>query len=177
MRDNNASSERSVRVVVAPSYGRWALRFQGINFCRFETFADDGRVLTSPTYTIVIVRLDRTIQYPGALDYSQASLGYWVARSSRAMTGESVARFLHRHCEERLSAEAHRAKAEATKQSIEPQRKLDCFVARAPRNDDDTCLRDLATRSARAVHETFRPEIQRAQGMPGARCTRSLACK
>src|SRR6266404_611446 len=92
---------------------------------------------------------------PRPLDDSQASLEYWVARSSRAMTGESVARFLRRHCEERLSAEAHRAKAEATKQSIEPQRKLDCFVARAPRNDDDTCLRDLATRSARAVHESL----------------------
>src|SRR6266481_5705125 len=114
---------------------------------------------------------------PRPLDYSQASLEYWVARSSRAMTSESVARFLRRHCEERLSAEAHRAKAEATKQSIEPQRKLDCFVARAPRNDDDTCLRDLAARFARVVHETFRPEIQRAQGMPGARCTRSLACE
>jgi hypothetical protein len=31
-----------------------------------------------------------------------------------------------------------------TKQSIEPQRRMDCFVASAPRNDDKTQFRDLA---------------------------------
>jgi hypothetical protein len=36
-------------------------------------------------------------------------------------------------------------------------------------------LRDLAARCARVVHETFAQ--WRAWGMPGAQCTRSLACK
>src|SRR6266404_8279854 len=36
-------------------------------------------------------------------------------------------------------------------------------------------VRDLAARLARVVHETFAQ--QRAQGMPGAQCTRSLACE
>src|SRR5258708_34790872 len=39
---------------------------------------------------------------------------------------------------------------------------LDCFVARAPRNDDDTCLRDLAARSARVVHELSAPNSEGA---------------
>ncbi len=34
-----------------------------------------------------------------------------------------------------------------------------------------------ATRCVRAVERTVRPKNQRAQGMPGARCTRGLACK
>src|SRR5256885_16800640 len=83
------------------------------------------------------------------------------------MTSESVARFLRRHCEERLSAETHRAKAEATKQSIGPQRKLDCFVARAPRNDDDTCLRNPAARSARVLPEFPVPLISEGAGNAG----------
>src|SRR6266852_3158784 len=38
-------------------------------------------------------------------------------------------------------------------------------------------LRDLAARCVRVVQKTVRPERQRAQGTPGARCTRSLACE
>src|SRR5438552_12351181 len=95
-------------------------------------------------HTTVVVRLDRTIQYAAAFRFHRNCSGILDRPPSRTMTAGSVARFLRRHCEERLSAEAHRAKAEATKQSIEPQRKLDCFVARAPRNDDDTCLRNPA---------------------------------
>jgi hypothetical protein len=34
-----------------------------------------------------------------------------------------------------------------------------------------------ATRCARVVHEPFAQGKQRAQGMPGAQCTRSLACE
>jgi hypothetical protein len=37
-------------------------------------------------------------------------------------------------------------------------------------------LRIPAALIARVVQETFAPEIQRAQGMPGAQCTRSLVC-
>jgi hypothetical protein len=38
-------------------------------------------------------------------------------------------------------------------------------------------VRDPAARCARVVHEPFAPKNMRAQGMPGARCTRSLARK
>src|SRR3954453_11767766 len=38
-------------------------------------------------------------------------------------------------------------------------------------------LRDPAARCARGVQETFALRNQRAQGMPGARCTGRLACK
>jgi hypothetical protein len=38
-------------------------------------------------------------------------------------------------------------------------------------------VRTLAARIARGLHELSAPRKQRAQGKPGARCTRSLACK
>jgi hypothetical protein len=47
----------------------------------------------------------------------------------------------------------------------------------APRNDVKTHIRDLAARCARGLPEISLPSNQRAQGMPGARCARSLACK
>ena len=40
----------------------------------------------------------------------------------------------------------------------------------------DIRLRDLATCSVRGLHFVCRPRKQRAQGRPGARCTRGLAC-
>jgi hypothetical protein len=47
---------------------------------------------------------------------------------------------------------------------------LDCFLG--------TQLRDLAAGFARVLPEKSRPKIlKRAQGRPGARCTRGLACK
>ena len=39
-----------------------------------------------------------------------------------------------------------------------------------------THLHDLAARFARGLPPNFSPSRQRAQGMPGARCTRGLAC-
>jgi hypothetical protein len=39
-----------------------------------------------------------------------------------------------------------------------------------------TRLRDLAACCARGLPEFPAPEYQRAQGMPGAQCTRSLVC-
>jgi hypothetical protein len=44
-------------------------------------------------------------------------------------------------------------------------------------DDDRMCGRDLAARNARGLQVTFRPENQRAQGMPDARCTRGLMRK
>ena len=38
------------------------------------------------------------------------------------------------------------------------------------------CVRALAARCARGFPKTVRPAKQRAQGMPGAHCTHSLAC-
>src|SRR6266446_5544276 len=103
MGNNGASSvDGSVRVAVAPSYGRRAARFQGINFCGLETFRGDGRVLTSPSRRgVYFARSNCRFNFqtaptpklsssgltgrsstPRPLDYSQASLEYWVARSS-----------------------------------------------------------------------------------------------
>ena len=64
---------------------------------------------------------------------------------------------------------------------------MDCFVAIAPRNDgvrfrihisssERMCVRDPAARCARVLLEIPALEKKRAQGRPGARCTRGLAC-
>ena len=50
---------------------------------------------------------------------------------------------------------------------------MDCFVARAPRNDGETHFRILAARCARGMLKNFAQK--RAWGMPGARRTHSLA--
>jgi hypothetical protein len=56
---------------------------------------------------------------------------------------------------------------------------VDCFVAPllAMTRTIETQLRILATRSARAMPDPYRLREQRAQGKPGARRTRSLACE
>jgi hypothetical protein len=64
--------------------------------------------------------------------------------------------------------------ASEAKQSMGRQeRKLDCFASLAMTANPDTPKRPAA-RCARAVRESF--ARQRAWGMPGARCTRSLVC-
>jgi hypothetical protein len=45
------------------------------------------------------------------------------------------------------------------------------------RHNNQIRLRIPAARCARGFARTVRPERQRAQGMPGASCTRSLACE
>src|SRR5258708_36996225 len=45
------------------------------------------------------------------------------------------------------------------------------------RNDKLTYVRVLAARCVRVLAKTIRPEIQRAQGIPGAQCARSLVCE
>jgi hypothetical protein len=55
------------------------------------------------------------------------------------------------------------------------QGSVDCFVAFAPRNDGKIHHRILAARCVRVVQQTSALK-QRAQGMPGARCARSLVC-
>jgi hypothetical protein len=63
------------------------------------------------------------------------------------------------------------------KQSGATKQGLDCFVARAPRNDGGVCVRIPATRCARVLQIRSPQKIERAQGRPGARCTRGLMCK
>jgi hypothetical protein len=66
----------------------------------------------------------------------------------------------------------------SAKQSMGQPGSLDCFVASAPRNDGK--FRYASAFSRRDAPEScmnLRPGKQRAQGMPGARCARSLACK
>src|SRR5579863_7036024 len=70
-----------------------------------------------------------------------------------------------------------RAKA---KQSIEQQaRKLDCCVARAPRNDVKFTHGFAISPPDPREFSHQRPALsnQRARGMPGAQCARSLVCK
>ena len=55
--------------------------------------------------TTVVVRLDRTIQYAAAFRFFSGVSGILARPVKPAMTGEGVARFLRRHCDERLSAE------------------------------------------------------------------------
>src|SRR6266567_1692004 len=58
------------------------------------------------------------------------------------------------------------------------KKKMDCFVARAPRNDGKS-KHDFAfsRRDAPEVYRYLPPSSkQRAQGMPDARCTRGLVC-
>jgi hypothetical protein len=95
-----------------------------------------------------------------------------------------------RHCEPTGRANA-RPMTGSAKQSIEqPQeRKLDCFVARAPLRNasrlsqamtlrrSQTRLRDLAARFARGLPLFPALSKQRAQGMPGARCARRRMCE
>src|SRR5882757_10672983 len=47
----------------------------------------------------------------------------------------------------------------------------------APRNDGKTQLRDLAAGICPSFTLNIPPSNQRAQGMPGARCARSRACR
>jgi hypothetical protein len=54
---------------------------------------------------------------------------------------------------------------------------MDCFVAYAPGNDVEICVRDLAARFHASFAGSVAPSNQRAQGMPGARCARSLVCE
>ena len=44
-------------------------------------------------------------------------------------------------------------------------------------HDECACFRDLAGRAPRGLHEHPALSNQRAQGIPGARCTRGLVCK
>ena len=64
---------------------------------------------------------------------------------------------------------------------------MDCFVARAPRNDEEGSIymsnsegmhdRLLAACSARGLRFVSPSKTKRAQGKPDARCTRGLVCK
>ena len=67
------------------------------------------------------------------------------------------------------------ARSGATKQSRVPSTTLDCFASLAMTG---TYVRDLAARFRPSYYKfVASPSKQRAQGMPGARCTRGLVCK
>jgi hypothetical protein len=90
------------------------------------------------------------------------------------LTRGNVESSRNRHCEPTGRANARPMTA---KQSMEQlQRKLDCFVARAPRNDGKVRLRDLAAMFARGLPLFPALSNQRAQGMPGARSARRRMC-
>jgi hypothetical protein len=70
--------------------------------------------------------------------------------------------------------------ASAAKQSIlvAPKKEgMDGFVAFAPRNDGEHSFAISPQVCARLILNFSPSDEQRAQGMPGARCARSLACR
>jgi hypothetical protein len=105
------------------------------------------------------------------------SLEYWIARfrATRWRTMTAELQFAGG-----LFSPSLRALAT---QSMDQHRQIEDGLLRSTRNDDQiyhpgfqTQLRDLAA-CARVLIEPFAPREQRVQGMPGARCARSLACK
>src|SRR5258707_2414891 len=68
--------------------------------------------------------------------------------------------------------------ASEARQSIAPrEERMDCFVACAPRNDVKSRYDSaISRREAPEFSKNRSPSKQRAHGMPGAQCTRSLAC-
>ena len=55
-------------------------------------------------------------------------------------------------------------------------RGMDCFVARAPRNDGGYSFAFSRHEMPEVLQIVSPSSIQRAQGMPDARCTRGLMC-
>ena len=116
------------------------------------------------------------------------SLEYWIARrnlssggrSADPLTGddtECVAPTYPRHCEEPTGrANARPMTGSATKQSILPLLgEMDCFASLAMTTK---CTSAFPRReSARGRERKLSPQKKRAQGRPGARCTRGLVCK
>src|SRR5258706_2569512 len=67
--------------------------------------------------------------------------------------------------------------ASEAKQSMEPRKeRMDCFVASLLAMTTNIGARPRRASRARFAKYVPPSEIQRAQGMPGARCTRSLVC-
>jgi hypothetical protein len=79
---------------------------------------------------------------------------------------------LNRHCEPPGRANA-RPMTGSAKQSIW-QRTRSHGLLRLARNDAETCIHNPAAHCARVLKSFSAPEKQRAQGKPGARCTRDL---
>jgi hypothetical protein len=67
--------------------------------------------------------------------------------------------------------------SEAKQSRMHPRKQSGLLRRYAPRNDDKTTrVRILAAQFARDLLELRPSEKQRAQGKPGAGCTRSLVC-
>jgi hypothetical protein len=97
----------------------------------------------------------------------------------RTMTPEITQVIIARH---RVGAK-RRPMTGSAKQSMLPLPAMDCFVAIAPRNDDQTQLCDLAAWSARSFPRIFRPRnrgrredrVRAAPAVSHARCTKQNA--
>src|SRR6202022_2813773 len=77
-----------------------------------------------------------------------------------------------RHCEPTGRADARPMTGSAKQSILSRKERMDCFVA--PLLAMTSRVRTPAARCARVVRDRF---AQRARGMPGARCTRSLVRK
>src|ERR1700732_3614414 len=72
-----------------------------------------------------------------------------------------------------ISRNRHCERSEAIHGSTKAS--MDCFVVSLLAMTSKICVRVLAAGCARVVQASFRLRDQRAQGMPGAQCARSLA--
>src|SRR3954465_10646220 len=105
----------------------------------------------------------------------------FVARAPRNDVATWDSTIQQQACSKHLLSQRHCERSDAIHlATCAACRGMDCFVARAPRNDVETSqtqLRDLAARFARGLPFIFAlSEKQRAQGRPDARCTRGLLC-
>jgi hypothetical protein len=127
--------------------------------------------LRESTHTAVMLRpsypRSRVSSTPRVLASIAGVSEYWIVRSSRTMTVEG------------LVPTSNIVIASGAKQSRAARKELDCFVASLlamtlrgrgvpPHSRDST---------APEACKFVRPKGERAQGRPGARCTRGLACK
>ncbi len=112
----------------------------------------------------VIARLDRAIQYSrDASDRAEKP-----RRTGRLHSWAMTQRTWH--------APSGSLRAQRSNPSSRAKGGMDCFVARAPRNDVE---RDAPShpRGTNARGLNVVPLDEREQGTPGARCTRGLVCK
>ena len=85
----------------------------------------------------------------------------------------------HPHSQMRNNVDAHSGSLRAQRSNPSSRAKgaMDCFVARAPRNDVQRDAFAFSRHDSPEVFISLSLAKQREQGMPGARCTRGLVCK
>jgi hypothetical protein len=109
---------------------------------------------------------------PRPLDSLSGGSEYWITRSSRAMTTESAARPLSRHCER---SEAIHLATRRDERWIASSQGLLAMTARHTSTERHTSA--FSRREAPEVCVNVSPKKSEGVGNAGRRCTRSLVCK